>query len=330
MHAIEDLRLKIEDLKDMRVLFVSAGRKGIIKPIIKNQGDSLLRAGVDVEFYVLSSSGMKGYLKNIKPLRKQIKSGNYDVVHSHFAFSAYLASIASIGLRVPMVVSLMGSDIWDRKIYPYIVRMFARLKPWKSVIVKSSEMRDRVGMLRAIVVPNGVNMEKFSPMDKVECQKKMGWDPEKVHVLFPANPEEHRKNWPLAEGAVALLNKSSKFNIEMHSMWGVPNDQTPLFYNAADAVVLPSYYEGSANAVKEAMACNRPLVTTDMGDCRERIEGCEGCYVANTYEVEEFAELLGKALQYEKSGGRERLLKDGIADYQIAERLIKIYEGVMG
>ena len=112
-------------------------------------------------------------------------------------------------------------------------------------------------------------------------------------------------------------------------MWGVPNEETPIWYNSADAVVLPSYYEGSANAVKEAMACNRPLVTTDMGDCRERMEGCKGCFVANTYEVEEFAELLAKALKDEKSEGRERLLKDGIADYQIANRLIKIYESVL-
>ena len=77
------------------------------------------------------------------------------------------------------------------------------------------------------------------------------------------------------------------------------------------------------------MACNRPVVTTDMGDCRERIEGCEGCYVANTYEVEKFAELLGKALQYEKSEGKERLLKDGIADYQIVNKLIGIYESII-
>lgn len=312
----------------MKILFVSSGHKGFINPIIKNQGDSLIRAAVELDYYMVKGRGWKSYVKNIKPLRKQIKEGGYDVIHAHYAFSAYLASIAIFGLRVPMVVSLMGSDIWKHKIYPYIVRAFARCAKWKAVIVKSAEMRQRVGMPQAIVVPNGVNMDKFVPKSIADCRKSIGWDPEKIHVLMAANPEDPRKNGPLAIKAIDLLNASGKYDIVFHAMVGVPNDQTPILYNAADVVVLPSLYEGSANAVKEAMSCNRPLVTTDMGDCRERMDGCDGCYVADTYEVKEFAELITKALKDEKSEGRERLVKDGIADYQIAERLIKIYNNL--
>lgn len=314
----------------MKVLFVSSGRKGTISPITKNQGESLRRAGVEVDFYVVSGRGWKGYLKNIKPLRNQIKEGHYDVVHAHYAWVGYLTSIASAGLPTPMVVSLMGNDVLDHWWYPGLARMVARLKPWKAVIVKSNEMKQRLGLQRAIVVPNGVNMEKFQPMDTEKCQERLGWKAEsgKKHILFPATPEETRKNWPLAEAAVKLLDERVR-GVELHGMVGVKNEETPIWYNAADVVVLPSFYEGSPNAVKEAMACNRPMVTTDMGDCRERIEGVEGCYVANTYEIEEFTELLGKALAFGgKTKGRERLLVDGIADYQIAERLIKIFEKV--
>ena len=312
----------------MKVLFVSSGHKGFINPIIKNQGESLIRAGVELDYYMVKGRGWKSYVKNIKPLRKQIKEGGYDVIHAHYAFSAYLASIASRGLKVPMVVSLMGSDIWAHKYYPCIVRVWEKLARWNAVIVKSAEMRQRVSMPQAIVVPNGVNMDKYCPKPKVESQEILGWDTKKLHVLMAANPEDPRKNGPLAIKAVDLLNASAKYDIKFHGMVGVPNDQTPILYNAADVVVLPSLYEGSANAVKEAMACNKPLVTTDMGDCRERMEGCKGCYVANTYEVPEFAELLAKALKDKTSKGRDRLLKDGIADYQIADRLIKIYKDV--
>lgn len=312
----------------MKVLFVSSGHKGFINPIIKNQGDSLIRAGVELDYYMVKGRGWKSYVKNIKPLRKQIVEGGYDVIHVHYAFSAYLASLATIGIKVLMVVSLMGSDIWAHKYYPSLVRFWDRMARWNAVIVKSAEMRQRVGMPQSIVVPNGVNMDKYSPKPKAECQKSLGWDISKTHVLMAANPDDPRKNGPLAINAVALLNASGKYDIEFHAMVGVPNDQTPILYNAADVVVLPSLYEGSANAVKEAMACNKPLVTTDMGDCRERMDGCEGCYVANTYEVNEFAELIAKALKDESSKGRERLVHDGIADYQIAERLIKIYKEV--
>lgn len=330
----------------MRVLFISSGRKGFVNPIIQNQGRSLRRAGVEVDFFMVSGSGWRSYVRDIKPLRSQIKSGNYDVIHPHYAFCAYLVNLAAIGLHKPLVVSLMGSDIWQHKWYPAFVRMWARLWRWKAIIVKSKEMRERVGIPKAMVIPNGVDMERFSEEPRAKCQEQLGWDAKKLHVLFPADPGLERKNWPLAFEAVKLLQKrlneltneiivrdgarKVRVNgIELHGMVGVPNEQTPIMYNAADAVVLPSFYEGSANAVKEAMACNAPLVTTDMGDCRERMEGIDGCYVAKTYDVEEFAELLEKALKYGKTKGRERLLADGIADWQIARKLTEIYECVM-
>lgn len=310
----------------MKVLFVASGRQGDANPIIKNQGESLKKVGVELEYFVVAGRGWKSYIKSIKPLREKMQKGGYDVVHAHYSWCAYLTGIAKRGMKVPMVVSLMGNDILDHWWYPVLARVVAKCKPWKAVIVKSQEMKSRVGMSYAHVIPNGVNMEKFHELPKDECQKKLGWVSGKIHVLFPARVEDTRKNWPLANAAVQMQNS----DIELHPFKNTPNDETPIWYNAADAVVLPSFYEGSANALKEAMACNRPVVTTDMGDCRERIEGCEGCYVANTYEVEEFAELLGKALEFGgKTKGRERLVADGIADYQIAERLITIYKNIL-
>lgn len=315
----------------MKVLFVSSGRQGDTNPIIKNQGESLLRAGVELEYFVVAGRGWKSYVKSIMPLRKRIKEGGFDVIHAHYSWSAYLTGIASIGLRVPMIVSLMGNDILDYWWYPVLARIVAVCKPWRAVIVKSQEMRKRVGIERAIVVPNGVNMERFCELSKNECRNKIGWEEDKLHVLFPARKEDTRKNWSLAEAAIKrIINEKlvgSNVDIKLHEMNGVKNEDTPILYNAADVVVLPSFYEGSPNAVKEAMACNCPIVTTDMGDCHERIEGVEGCYVANSYDVDEFAQLIAKAFAYgKKTKGRERLIADGIADWQIAERLISIYK----
>ena len=321
----------------MKVLFVSSGRQGDANPIIRNQGESLRKSGVELEYYVVSGRGWKSYIKSIKPLRKKVRDGQYDLIHAHYSWTAYMASLATIGMRVSMVVSLMGNDILDHWWYPGLARIVAKMKPWKAVVVKSQEMKERVGMAYAHVIPNGVNMERFREESKVKSQETLGWDTSKMHVLFPARQEDTRKNWPLAFEAVQLLQRDLRFKIEdfrftngieLHAFNNTPNEETPIWYNAADVVVLPSFYEGSANAVKEAMACNAPLVTTDMGDCRERIEGVAGCYVAKTYEVEEFAELLDKALKHGKTKGRERLLADGIADYQIAEKLITIYKQV--
>lgn len=316
--------------KSLKILFVISGKKSGGSPITRNQGASLEKQGVLVDYYIVNTRGVLGYLCNIKPLRKQIKSKSYDVIHAHYAFCGYLASLATIGMSIPIVTSVMGSDIQAHKIYPCIARLFAKCTPWQAVVVKSQEMKRRLGVSRAIVLPNGVNMDRFKEYDKQDCQKRLGWDVKKVHVLLPADPSDPRKNAPLAEGAIKLLNESGNYNIEFHGMVGVPNEHTPILYNAADAVVLPSLYEGSANAVKEAMACNVPIVTTDMGDCRERLDGLDGCYVAKTYEVEKFAELLEKAIKFDgRTKGRERLLADELSDSQVAQKLVEIYKRVM-
>lgn len=310
----------------MKVLFISSGNKtGNGLPIIINQAESLRQAGVDVDHFTVIGRGLWGYLRNISVLRKHIQTFQPNVIHAHYAFNGYLANLASAR---PLVVSLMGSDIWTHKYYPFVVRTFRRLFQWKVTITKSIEMRERVGVPEAIIVPNGVDMEKFHSMDKTTCQQQLGWNTSHRHVLFPANPATGRKNWPLAEAAIALLNQNADKSIELHPMVNVPNNETPIWYNAADVVLLPSFYEGSANAVKEAMACARPMVTTDMGDCRERLDGVRGCYVAKTFEVTEVAELINKSLHYDSAttDGRERLLEDGLSSKQVAEQLIVIYQ----
>ena len=218
---------------EMKVLFVSSGMKGKINSIIQNQGESLKRAGVELDYYMVKGRGWKSYVKNIKPLRKKIIEGGYEVVHAHYAFTGYLVNLATMGLSIPVVVSLMGSDIWTHSWYPPVVRAAACFKPWKAVIVKSAEMRERVGIARAIVVPNGVDIERFCEKSKKECRELLQWNKEKSHVLFPADPSIERKNWPLATGAVEMLNQTRIYDIELHGMVGVPNDQTPIWYNAA-------------------------------------------------------------------------------------------------
>ena len=94
----------------MKVLFVSSGRQRDVNPIIRNQGESLRRAGVDLEYFVVAGRGWKSYVKSIRPLRTKIKEGNYNVVHAHYSWCAYLTGVAMQGMKVPMVVSADGAD----------------------------------------------------------------------------------------------------------------------------------------------------------------------------------------------------------------------------
>lgn len=337
----------------MKVLFIASGNHAMPSPVVGNQAEALMTEGVEIEWYLLKGKGVKGYMKNVKPLRKHLMEHRYDAVHAHYSLSAFVASLAG---AKPLVVSLMGSDVKAAGWYKFIIRLFVWMFRWKAIIVKSNDMCHSLGIKRAIVVPNGVNMERFKPMDKAECQAKLGWNVtsiedcrlkiadlgeaktyKKKHVLFPADMKRPEKDFALAEAAVALLqqsigdrrlNSEDFHGVELHAFENTPNEETPYWYNAADVVLMTSKWEGSPNAIKEAMACSRPIVTTKVGDVEERMSGVDGCFVAQSRNPQVLAELLKSALTYSSTKGRERIIADGLDVHEINQKLIGIYESL--
>lgn len=302
----------------MRILFVASGNHGAPSPVVQNQAEALMSEGVELEWYLLKGKGFKGYLKNVKPLRKYLKEHKYDAIHAHYSLSAFVATLAG---AKPLVVSLMGSDVKAAGWYKFIIRLFAAFGGWKSIIVKSNDMYRSLGIKRAIIIPNGVNMERFLPMSKFDCQKRLSWNSQKIHILFPANASRPEKDYELAQKAVALIP-----NVELHAFENTPNEETLYWYNAADVVLMTSKWEGSPNAIKEAMACSRPIVATNVGDIAERMSGVEGCFVAQSREPQELASLLQKALAFTETKGREKLFADGLDRHEINQKLISVYK----
>ncbi|MBW6480703.1 MAG: glycosyltransferase, partial [Bacteroidales bacterium] len=262
----------------MKVLFISSGNIHQINPIIKNQGESLKRAGIDLEFFTIRGKGLFGYLKNVLPLRRKIIIGNYDLVHAHYSLSAITASLT---LKRPLVVSLMGSDVYASGAILRLIRLLSK-RWWNANIVKSQEMKEKLRLPGALVIPNGVNTDLFKPMMKTEALAKLEWEHDKKHILFPANKEREVKNFGLAEKSVKMLDDP---DVHIHSLENVPNCRMPLYYNAADVVLMTSHWEGSPNAIKEAMACNAPIVATDVGDIKSNLEGVDNCHVTDADPV---------------------------------------------
>lgn len=315
----------------MRVLFIASGNHGAVSPVVGNQAEALMSEGIEIEWYLLKGKGIKGYLKNVKPLRQYLKEHKYDAIHAHYSLTAFVASLAG---AKPLVVSLMGSDVKAAGWYKFIIRLFAWLFRWKAIIVKSNDMYRDLGIKRAIVIPNGVNLDRFQPMDKTECQLRLGWTNNKQqttnaarHILFPANASRPEKDYPLAETAVETTNHKLQItdHVVLHPFDNTPNTETPYWYNAADVVLMTSKWEGSPNAIKEAMACSRPIVTTNVGDIAERTSGVEGCYVAQTREPQELAVFIEKALTFSQTKGRERIIADGLDSHDINRKLIEVY-----
>ena len=154
----------------------------------------------------------------------------------------------------------------------------------------------------------------------------MGFDEGRKYIIFVSNPARGEKNYSLAQEAVKLLDDS---DVELVPVYDRTHDEVVEYMCAADALIMTSLSEGSPNVIKEAMACNCPLVVTDVGDVRWVTEGVEGTYVADTYQPEEMASLLNEALQFGKrTTGRERILRLGLSTEAVARRILAVYDSV--
>jgi len=310
----------------MKVLFVCSGNSySGISPVVKNQGDSLELAGININYFTINNKGVKGYLKAIKELRKHLKHQNYDIIHAHYSLSGFVAALAK---TKPLVVSLMGSDVKAKKWYRIIIYMFYRFF-WDKCIVKTLDMKKSLGFKNIIIVPNGVDTKKFKPEIKEEAQQLLGWNQSKIHLLFAANPNRPEKNYNLTESAYQKIKTE---NTELHYLENIDNKDMPVYYNASDVVVLSSLWEGSPNAIKEAMACSRPIVSTNVGDVEWLFGNESGQFIAD-FDENEFAHKLISALEFSerhpKTKGKERIIALEIDSESITNRIISIYKAVL-
>ena len=303
----------------MKVLFISsANKREGINAIVKNQGKSLDEKGISIEYFGVEGSGFKGYFKNISRLRKYLKTHKFDVIHAHYSLSGVVASLAG---AKPLVVSLMGSDVVYSRLFTLIARFFSKYI-WHTSIVKSAFLKEKIRNQKSIIIPNGVDTTLFKPMDKTDCQKRINWDNSKKHIFFAASKDRPEKNYQLAKTSVEAI---SEFDIVLHDASGIKNEEMPIYYNAADLVLLTSIWEGSPNAIKEAMACNRPIISTKVGDVPWLLSEVKGCYLCkNNYSS--ISKSIYKLLKSdEKCSGNEAISRLELKREQVADKLIELY-----
>lgn len=317
----------------MRVLFVnSANKKKRISPFIHSQGESLKNNGIKIDFFTLEQGGIKGYISASLKLRKLLKEEKYDIIHAHYALTGFISSFAR--RKEKLIVSLMGCDIlgaysskgrliWYGHLIVLPAKLFSRYF-WDLVILKSSNMILKLpAKTKYAVVPNGVDFDIFKPMDKSECRKKLGLSETKKYLIFPTDPGREEKNFPLTEKAVRLVKEKGFPDAELLIVYKLNYEELVTYYNASDVCLMTSRSEGSPNVIKECMACNLPIVSTNVGDVRETTEGTQGCYISSHNE-KDFADKIIKALVFNsRTDGRSRI--QHLEINTIAKKLIDLY-----
>ena len=310
----------------MKVLFVCSGNieKFGISPITINQGESLRKEGILLDYFDIKGKGLLKYIKNIFILRKHLVNKDYNILHAHYSLSGIVASLAS--RNIPIVVSLMGSDIHSNLFWRYLIKFFYKFR-WNKTIVKSIKDQKHLKLSKSVIIPNGVDFEKFIIMDKLVAREKVNFDPRKKYIIFIANPKRKEKNLRLAKEAVDMINDLDVELFVVFNENGVDHNLIPIYMNAADVLLLTSKREGSPNVIKEALACNCPIVATDVGDVKEIINNSNGCFLTS-FDANDIARKLNIALEFKgKTNSRENI--SYLDNKKVADKIINLYKSLL-
>lgn len=308
----------------MRVLIVASYNKNRFAPFVVEQAESLQQAGCEIEWFGVQGKGIIGYLNEIPQLRKAIQEYQPDIIHAHYGLSCLLANIAT--RRVPVVSTYHGSDINLPKIRP-LSKMAMRLSAWNIFVSKRNmELVGAIEGKKCSLNPCGVALSEGQLQTREEARKMLGWNTDAKKVLFAGAFDNTVKDPELAKRAVALLDET-----ELIELKGYSRKEVNQLMCAANCLLMTSKTEGSPQVIKEAMACGCPIVSVDVGDVAERTTGIDGCYIVSSRESEELASALTKALVFKgKTHGRERIIELGLTNEQVACRIMKIYEDIIG
>ena len=300
----------------MKVLFVASFNKHRFAPFIVEQADALRRAWCEVDFFGVQGKGVKGYLKALPLLKQRIKAYHPDVIHAHYGLCGLLAGLQR---RVPVVTTYHGSDINLKKNRPFS-RIAMSLSKY-NIFVSRKTMEIASPKKKHALIPCGIDLSELQLTQKQDARKQMNLDEHRRYVLFAGAFDNAVKNANLAKEAVSMLH-----DVELLELKGYSRDQVNLLMCAADAFLMTSFSEGSPQVIKEAMACGCPIVSVDVGDVAEVMEGVDGCYVVQRNR-DEIAEKLSDFFEYYgRTEGRLRISELELTNDVVVKKLMTIYD----
>jgi len=218
---------------------------------------------LDIDVYLVNGSESKmNYIKALFFLPLMVKKEKYDLIHVHYGLTLFSVLLVS----VPVIVTWHGSDLLTSPV-KFICKIL-RYKACHSIVV-SSNLQEALGY--GTIIPCGIDVKSFLMSDYNVKSHHNGWEKKsykKLQVLFPANPIDKVKNYPLFHNVCMELKKMG-INVTEVYLNDIPREKVPSIFWNCDVMVLTSFSEGSPTVVKEAIAAKLPFVSVDVGDVQE-------------------------------------------------------------
>lgn len=295
-----------------------------------------LAANKNVTVHHTFFTGRKNIFNCIKgawKIREIVKREKYEIVNQYWGGASSL--FTAFFCPCTYIISLLGSDLYGeynvngkKTLKGKLLNIFSQLTCIFStgIIVMSNKMKLRlwkISMRKAVVIPEGTDLSKFYPIDNIEAKQKLQWDiSKKIVLFFPSHA--YVKNMPLAIEAVKKLKQ--KFgNVELHLINNVAHNELIWYYNAADLLLITSFHEGSNNSIKEALACNLPVVSVNVGDAEERLENVYPSSLINDYDSEKISNAMHDILKSNIRSNGSEIIKE-IELNTITNKIISYYK----
>lgn len=304
----------------MRILICVSGNApnytfGHNQVFVYEQIESVKKLDSDVEYKVFSvvGKGVKGYLSSLKALKKAIKDYKPDLIHAH---CGQIGALAVLQRSVPIITTFHGSDVNNAKMRP--VSSFASLLSSCSIFVSKKLMESlHIKGKRSEVIPCGVDSSIFFPMAKDDCKQRLGLDLKKDYILFASDFGNSVKNPELAKAVAAHFP-----NLALMEIKGRTREEVAWLINGAELVLMTSHSEGSPQIIKEAIACGQHVVTVDVGDVKEQLDGIEGCAVCDSDE-QQLVDAVG-AILYTSRPDKRHINR--FESNTIANKILEVYK----